>query len=323
MYTIYAHINSINKKAYIGITKRKPEERWGKNGYGYRKQTKFFNAILKYGWNNFEHKILEKAESEDIALEKEAYYIQKFDSIQNGYNIAPLGCKDISPKKPVFCLSTNTLYESISEAARKNETVPNEIIRNCQGKSGKVKNKEWTYWDVKNAVPKEKQIFSQDYSYCSKKIYCIELDQTFNSIKQASKELNLEYQPLLNTINGKRRQSLYNLHFIYEDSPIRNNTVEKLKRIIGDKRNGNYRSIICLETKEIFFTAKEAAIFCQRTAQSVMKNCQKKVKRCGDYHFQYLDCYIKDNNYAEHVLKNIQCNFRKKWKSKYRGEEEE
>ena len=53
-YCVYMHKNKINNKVYIGITFRKPEDRWQK-GQGYHKQLKFFNAILKYGGDNFEH----------------------------------------------------------------------------------------------------------------------------------------------------------------------------------------------------------------------------------------------------------------------------
>ena len=56
-YSVYCHINKINNKRYIGITKDKPVDRWGKDGNGYKTQV-FGRAIEKYGWDNFEHKIL-------------------------------------------------------------------------------------------------------------------------------------------------------------------------------------------------------------------------------------------------------------------------
>ena len=48
MYTLYCHINTINHKRYVGITKRKPEYRWN-NGEGYVGCTAFYRAIKKYG----------------------------------------------------------------------------------------------------------------------------------------------------------------------------------------------------------------------------------------------------------------------------------
>lgn len=51
-YTVYRHI-SPSGKVYIGITSMEPEKRWGKNGYGYRRQKYFNNAIRKYGGAKF------------------------------------------------------------------------------------------------------------------------------------------------------------------------------------------------------------------------------------------------------------------------------
>ena len=59
MKTIYLHRNKINNKVYIGQTIQSPEERW-KNGNGYKGCYYFYNAIQKYGWDNFEHIILEQ-----------------------------------------------------------------------------------------------------------------------------------------------------------------------------------------------------------------------------------------------------------------------
>ena len=48
---------SPSKKYYIGITSQAVNKRW-KNGKGYKSSPYFYNAIQKYGWNNFEHNIL-------------------------------------------------------------------------------------------------------------------------------------------------------------------------------------------------------------------------------------------------------------------------
>lgn len=57
-FCVYLHINKINGKRYVGVTSQLPEKRW-ENGKGYTKrQPHMYNAIKKYGWDNFEHKIL-------------------------------------------------------------------------------------------------------------------------------------------------------------------------------------------------------------------------------------------------------------------------
>lgn len=56
---IYMHTNKINNKKYIGQIKQNPERRWREGGKGYVDSPKFWNAIQKYGWDNFEHEIIE------------------------------------------------------------------------------------------------------------------------------------------------------------------------------------------------------------------------------------------------------------------------
>ena len=87
-YYVYRHMNKINGKSYIGMTCQQPERRWQKNGQGYnaKTQTKFFNAIQKYGWENFEHEILFSNLTFEEAVLKEKELIDYYDSFSNGYN---------------------------------------------------------------------------------------------------------------------------------------------------------------------------------------------------------------------------------------------
>ena len=86
-YIVYKHTSPSNK-VYVGITHLKPEHRWGKNGNGYKSNKHFYNAINKYGWNNFKHEILfdglTKEEAEQKEIELIAFY--RSNQYKYGYN---------------------------------------------------------------------------------------------------------------------------------------------------------------------------------------------------------------------------------------------
>lgn len=85
-YSVYIHTTP-NGKKYIGITTQKPEDRWI-NGLGYKKNTHFYRAIKKYGWNNINHEILfiNLLESEATEIEKELIKKYKTMNPNYGYN---------------------------------------------------------------------------------------------------------------------------------------------------------------------------------------------------------------------------------------------
>ena len=90
-YTVYMHISPSNKK-YIGVTGKNVNDRW-RNGTGYRGQKYFYNAIQKYGWDNFEHIILNNHLSKEEAYLLESKYISEYSSNNHeyGYNISSGG----------------------------------------------------------------------------------------------------------------------------------------------------------------------------------------------------------------------------------------
>lgn len=85
LWRIYRYRNVLTDENYIGQTTKNVNDRAG-NGYGYRKGSKFRTAIDRYGWDNFEQSILRLCISQEDANYWEKYFIDKFDSINNGYN---------------------------------------------------------------------------------------------------------------------------------------------------------------------------------------------------------------------------------------------
>lgn len=97
-YILYMHKNKINGKIYIGITNN-IKQRWRGSGSQYKphknrnQNIRFWNAIKKYGFDNFEHIILKENLTFDEAINLEIEYIEKFKSREKeyGYNIAKGG----------------------------------------------------------------------------------------------------------------------------------------------------------------------------------------------------------------------------------------
>lgn len=87
-YTVYVHGFPDGKK-YVGLTKQTCRQRWGSHGQGYKDQP-VYEAILKYGWDNVTHEVFTDLTREE-AREKEKELILKYDSINNGYNVAKGG----------------------------------------------------------------------------------------------------------------------------------------------------------------------------------------------------------------------------------------
>lgn len=89
-FVVYDHLFP-NGKHYIGITCVKPINRRWRRGSNYKKQPKMYNAILKYGWENIQHRVIAGNLSLEQANRLERYYIEHFDSVENGYNVSTGG----------------------------------------------------------------------------------------------------------------------------------------------------------------------------------------------------------------------------------------
>ena len=95
-WCVYKHICKITNKVYIGQTNN-ISTRWKPSAY--KNCTKFYNAIQKYGWDNFDHIILESNLTLQEANEKETYYIKLYNSINDGYNLSYGGLNKLASEE--------------------------------------------------------------------------------------------------------------------------------------------------------------------------------------------------------------------------------
>ena len=136
LYAVYKH-TSPNGKIYIGITLRKPIYRWN-NGKGYLKQVYFYNAILKYGWENIKHEILFENLTKEEAEQKEIELIRFYKSNQRayGYNIANGGRTRGSVSEETK-LKLSEMYKgkpSNRKGCKLSKETKEKISRNTRGK---------------------------------------------------------------------------------------------------------------------------------------------------------------------------------------------
>lgn len=89
MAYIYCIKNNINGKCYVGKTLKSPNERFSEHLYDAYKPTEenrpLYRAIKKYGKNNFSLQTLEEC-ADELASEREIWYIKKLKTYAHGYN---------------------------------------------------------------------------------------------------------------------------------------------------------------------------------------------------------------------------------------------
>lgn len=120
-FYVYVHTCTVNGKKYVGCTTQaRPERRWGKNGEGYLYNDHFRSAILKHGWNNFQHEVFEVDSAEEM-YRKEIELISFYHSNdpEYGYNNSTGG-----EKSSLGCKHSEEYRKKMSESVKKSHSDP-------------------------------------------------------------------------------------------------------------------------------------------------------------------------------------------------------
>lgn len=206
-----------NNKRYIGITKNKPEYRWNK-GEGYKRQPYIYKAILKYGWDNIKHIILEMNLSENEAKQKEKYYIKLYNTNnkQYGYNLTEGGdgtsgyhLTKEHIDKIIYTNKTRIIKEKTKEKLRLANIGKKASCETKLKMSNKRKGKNNSFYGKHHSIKTKKLISEANSGFNNKKSIHIakysankELIQIFGSLRQAelSGYNRMKYKNKLNEI---------------------------------------------------------------------------------------------------------------------------
>lgn len=197
MYSIYMH-TCPNSKKYIGMTSRKPEQRWSSR---YANNKAFTEAIEKYGWNSIKHEILFTCQTKEEAMKKEIEMIAIYKSNDNkyGYNISCGGAP------------TNGIIHS-DETKNK---IRNSLLGIAHTKERRIheseaKKRQWedeSYRKKMSLAHIGKQ--SGKNKSCSKTVYQYSLSKdliaVFDSVGIAEKETGIKHQQISDCCRKKQK----------------------------------------------------------------------------------------------------------------------
>lgn len=221
-FCVYRH-TSPSGKVYIGITRINPVKRW-ENGHGYKNNPHFWNAIVKYGWDNFTHEILFSDLEEDEAkkIEKELITYHHSNKFDYGYNRSGGG-------EPFFqCKHTESAKQKMSNSHKGKYTGENNPMfgkHNCgsaNGMYGKHHSEEWRKKRSEQYSGKSHPRFGVILTDEEKhKIMCGQpnkktvlqcsndgiLIKEYNSVREVARLLNVNHTTVLRWCTGKIKPS--------------------------------------------------------------------------------------------------------------------
>ena len=207
---VYIHTCTITGKSYIGQTTKSMEARWMEHLLD-RHKTKFHNALKKYNAKYWTHKVLAYASDKEGLDQLETFYIDKYDTIKNGYNLKTGGSHGLHSeesknlisenRKGISCPHTESSKKKISEALKGKKLIESHKNNISISKKGK----KWT--DKQREVYRNKFSGKNNPNYgkktsretisnmrekMGKKVLCVETGHIFSCAGEAAEYLGIK-----------------------------------------------------------------------------------------------------------------------------------
>ena len=232
-YIVYKH-TAPNGKCYIGMTSQTLERR-SRAGRGYEGCTAFYNAIVKYGWDNFKHEILEAGLTYDQACERERFHIKACHSLTTewGYNLATGGnASKVMPEETRLKISrtlngrigkplSDEAKRKISEA-RRGKKMPPRGEEYRKKLSAALSGRKFSPEHCANiSKAKSGAATSGKNNSHPRAVLCVETGIVFDTIKEAGDFIGGSSKNIISCCRGRLKTS-GGYHWRYADEGVSN-----------------------------------------------------------------------------------------------------
>lgn len=190
-WSVYAHILKADGRKYIGQTNN-ISARWKPSAY--KNSVKFYNAIMLYGWDAFEHIVLEENLTLEQANEREEYYIALYNTVENGFNLLSGGMNRLASQE------TKNKMSQTRKGIPKSDAHKEAIAKALKGKKKSAE-----------------AIRNNQLAQHRKIVRCIETNITYESLADAERKTGILSETISRCCRGKQKTaSGFHWEFIQE-----------------------------------------------------------------------------------------------------------
>ena len=327
IYSVYIHTNKVDGRKYVGITRKKPNERWHKNGSGYMENKPFWDDIQLLGWNEgFTHEVVATELTSYEAAKMEIDLIQKYDSFRNGYNrslggegmegyvvgspirerMSPEVYAEWSAKnaermkrlgiertRKVISLTDNRIYNSAVEVSQ-STGIPVARVRDMCNRNRRTRFCDTNGYYYRFCWYDKKFDITQDeftVAYYPNAVICLETQQIFAGSQEAGRVMDIPSNQISQVCRGKWITA-HGYKFVYYREYVYGKRDTRVSKNIEKNRH----EVICLETGGVYYNCAEASEAFGCSSNMINRAIHNFQYTCKGYHFADYNDYKENPN---------------------------
>jgi len=306
---IYRFTNLVNGKIYIGQTvdfyQRMKLHRSRAKSLSYEYTNHLYNAIRKWGWENFKIEIVDLAYDWEKLNELEIKWMKDHNSLDrnHGYNMLDDGgIGSMSPE--IRERARASVLEGYKSGRLKGPWLgkkrdPETIEKMRQARLGRPS------WNKGKSISEEQKEKLRNTKKFWRPVKCIETGIEYSSIKNAAKAINGNRYGFSKALRANLTYKGF--HWDYVDPEMREKSkkrprteAEKLASSIAKKGkpSGFGRPVMCIETGLEFKTLREAANWCGGKKPNRLGSAADNGNTYQGYHWKRLPT-IQENSVTQ------------------------